>query len=259
VELTAAPPEPTRDLPHAKADLDRYGYCLVAGAIPPATVAELLARLREIAANEFVAGTGYLYSNGSNQRVWSLLNKGSIFGDLAQNPVALALAEHLLGEHLLLSNLSANIASPGGAPMALHWDQDFVPRPWPYAMMGHVIWMIDEFTADNGGTLVVPGSHRLDGPPIGAEPLPVTAPAGTAFCLDARTWHGTGANRGVESRHAILAYYCRMFVRQQENFFLSLDPAVRMSAGPRLLELLGYTQPHYIGLIDGPPRSWPHY
>jgi ectoine hydroxylase-related dioxygenase (phytanoyl-CoA dioxygenase family) len=256
--VSATLPQPVLDLAEAKADLEQHGYCLVADAIAPETVSALRELLSGVAEREVQTGDDYLYSGGSNQRVWSLLNKGAAFAELAENEVALALAEHLLGEHPLLSNLSANIAGPGGEPMAMHWDQDFVPRPWPYPLMAHVIWMLDDFTPENGATLVVPGSHRLDGPPD-AEPIPATGPAGTAFCLDARTWHGTGANRTSERRHGILAYYCRLFVRQQENYFLSLDRTVLESATPRLRELLGFTQVNYVGMVDGPPRSWPRY
>lgn len=242
-----------------RTDLDRYGYCLVADALDPTSVLEIRALLLARAQQERAEGTDYVYADGSNQRIWSLLNKGAIFSALAEHPVALELERHLLGEHLLLSNLSANIAGPGGRPMAQHWDQDFVPRPWPYPMMSHIIWMIDDFTEDNGPTVVAPGSHLLDGRPPEGATIAATGPAGTALCVDARTWHGTAPNRARTQRIGVLAYYCRMFVRPQEAFLRSLDPSVLERASPTLRSLLGEVQHDYIGMFDGPPREWPRY
>ena len=70
--------------------------------------------------------------------------------------------------------------------------------------------------------------------------MPVTGPAGTVMVFDGRLWHQTGANvTAGERRHGILAYYCRPFVRTQENWFLSIDPAV-LERRPELKALLGY-------------------
>src|SRR6476646_10184972 len=66
----------TADLERAKADLAEHGYCLLEGLCPTDRVAELRGRLDQLARDEVAAGTDYVYENGSNQRVWTLLNKG---------------------------------------------------------------------------------------------------------------------------------------------------------------------------------------
>lgn len=74
---------------------------------------------------------------------------------------------HLLGERVLLSNINANIAGPGGGKMVLHADQGYVIPPWPpEPLVANVIWMVDDFTEDDGATLMVPGSHRLGHEPF---------------------------------------------------------------------------------------------
>jgi ectoine hydroxylase-related dioxygenase (phytanoyl-CoA dioxygenase family) len=254
----------TNDLTQAKADLAEHGYCLLEGLMPTDRVAAVRARVVELAEAEIADGTDYVYENGSNQRVWTLLNKGDEFIDIALDPTVTDVMNHLLGFGFLLSNIDANIAGPGGNPMFLHADQSFAPPPWPpWAMVANAIWMLDDFTPENGATRVRPGSHlKCEGPMPTIEDrltTPVTAPAGTVMIFDGRLWHQTGANvTESERRHGILAYYCRPFIRCQENWFLSIDPAV-LERRPELRALLGYDQYFSLGMVDGMPRQGPRF
>jgi len=262
--MTTAPSAvtPTADMDRARADLAQHGYCLVEAALAPDTVTALRLRIQELAAEEVAAGTDYVYENGSNQRIWTLLNKGQMFVDLALHPLAGQMMDHLLGYGYLLSNIDANIAGPAGKPMFLHADQSYVPSPWPwpFPLVANIMWMLDDFRPDNGATRVVPGSHLLGrGPDMSDMSDPhataVEAPAGTALIFDGRLWHQTGANVTVdERRHGILAYYGRPFLRQQENWFVSLDPAV-LQANPDLRPVIGYANYLSLGMIDGMPRD----
>jgi ectoine hydroxylase-related dioxygenase (phytanoyl-CoA dioxygenase family) len=244
-----------------KADLEEQGYCLVRSALEPPQITELRDTLVRVAAEEIANGTDYVYENGSNQRVWVLLNKGRCFEELVQNEIALQLVGHLLGPGFLLSNVNANIAGPGGKPMFLHSDQDYVPSPFPeYALVTNVMWFLDDFSEENGATRIVPLSHKLRHNPDYTQQydtVAVTGPRGTAMVFHGALWHQTGANRTTgEKRHGILTYYCRPFMRQQENFFKSLDDAVLARATSRLRQLLGYDMwLGGVGAIGGLPRA----
>jgi hypothetical protein len=50
----------------------------------------------------------------------------------------------------------------------------------------------------------------------------------------------------------LLSYFCRFFIRQQENMFLSLDPAVESSLPERLKALLGYKVCGTLGGVEVP-------
>jgi ectoine hydroxylase-related dioxygenase (phytanoyl-CoA dioxygenase family) len=249
------------DMERYKAALKEQGYCLVQGALELEEFDALRETLARVAAEEVDKGTDYTYDDGANQRVWVLLNKGRIFEDLVQNEVILRLVRHTLGPGFLLSNVNANITGPGGKPMFLHSDTDYVPPPFPpYALVTNVMWFLDDFTDENGATRIVPMSHTLRHPPNYAEryeTVPVTGPRGTAMVFHGGLWHQTGANRTADQkRHGILSYYCRPFLRQQENFFKSLDPAVLERATPRLRQLLGYEMwLGGVGAIGGLPRA----
>jgi ectoine hydroxylase-related dioxygenase (phytanoyl-CoA dioxygenase family) len=263
-------PRPTTDAEQAKADLAAFGCCLLADALAPAQLAATRSRLIEVAAKERADGTALLEHDGANQRVWQLLNRGPEFVELACNPLVLDIMNSLLGRppwgmdalddglpQILLSNIAANIAGPGGLPMALHADQVHIPlHCWGEApLMANVLWMLDDFTETNGATRVVPGSHTrhaLPGPDAEDEAVPVEGPAGTALVFEGRLWHGTGGNTTSDvQRRGILAYYCSPWMRQQENSVRSVDPKVLATASPTLRRLMGFDHYASYGMVDG--------
>jgi len=258
----SSPPLPplTSDPEVATGHLLDYGACRLEGALGRDDLAELREAVAQAAADNAASGDAYVYSDGANQRIWCLFNRGECFIRLAENPQALAIIRTVLGHDALLSNLSANVTGPGGRAMMPHWDQDWAQRPWPYALVAHVIWMIDDFTEENGATLLTTRSHLAERAGGGADMVPATGPAGTALIVDGRTWHGTGPNRSAGDRRiGILAYYCRSYIRQQENMSLSLRTDVREQLSQARRELFGLGFHRYLNMVGGPPASLPRY
>ena len=252
--------EMTTDYATAERDLREHGYCLLERLLSDQKLRELRSRLSEVVEQERREGSAYIYDKDS-QRVFSLHNKGEVFLEVIEHPVVLRLMESILGYNFLLSSSHANIAGPGGDPMDLHADQTFVPPPWPsYALVANSMWMIDEFTPENGATRLVPNSHLLGRQPSyaageGDTPaIPVCARAGSVMVFDGRLWHQTGPNTTKdEYRRGILNYYCRGFIRQQQNFFVDLRPEILETARPTLKRLLGSDNYLSLGLHDGLP------
>ena len=245
VDLGTTPAGGVLDAAHRQ-QLDEVGYCVVEDALEPSLLERLRSRVVEQAAGERAAGTAHLEWGGANQRIWFLLNKGRAFSELLLHPLVEGAMSHLLGKSFILSSLSANIAGRGGEEMVLHADQGYLPFPTPKAVVANIAWMLTDFTEANGATLVVPGSHvrqediARSGLPDGATPVAAEGRAGSALVFDGRLWHGTGRNRTDEDRHAILSYHCRPFIRQQENPFLTLDPAVVAGFSDELRARTGY-------------------
>jgi hypothetical protein len=189
----------------------------------------------------------------ANVRVWNMLNRGDVFVELVQHPVVLELLNEIIGWPALLGNISANIALPGNEGGALHPDQIFIPKPWPERPQGmNCAWLLDDFTAVNGATEVVPGSHLLDldSGAVLEDAMPVIAPAGSLVVFESRVWHRTGLNRSDTSRAALFAWYTTPIYRPQENWFLSLGKDVTERASDDLLTLLAYKSQGF-GLVYG--------
>ncbi|MEN3271682.1 MAG: hypothetical protein V7636_443 [Actinomycetota bacterium] len=231
----------TIDLQAAKQRLDEDGYVLV----PDALSADQLAAVRErlVGQAELERREGWAATYGESQGVLNLLAKGPEFSELALHRPVLDLIEHLLGKDVLLSSITAHILGPGNERQMIHADQAMVPAPWPAVWVANVAWILDDFTADNGATLIVPGSHTAGTNPAPGEidkSVPVVGPAGSAMVFDGRLWHAAGKNETDAKRHAIFAYYCAPFLRQQENTYLSLDRDFVKAAPDELRKLLGY-------------------
>lgn len=268
--LEAAP----RDLSPAKRDLDEQGFCVVPGVLDPKTLAAVRERTLAQAEAERALGLMPEGLEGPNQRVFMLVNKGQEFVDLITHPVALELAGHLLGRVFLLSQFSANIARFGGVEQGLHCDDWWAPRPIrqgaAFTRVGdlerynaearttvtkgevlsppcviNIAWMLSDFSDENGGTRLAPGSHLSGHVPDGGVPHKVktvaaSGKAGSVLAFDGRTWHGTGKNLTQDPRIVLLLTFCGPQFRSQENFFVGLDPKVYEAAPEKLRELLGF-------------------
>ena len=254
-------PSPTRDLAQGLTDIAEHGLAIV----PDVLTGDALKRTREALyraaeadrrrGREQKFGLDYAHDD-TNQRVWNVLSRDPLFEDLAFHPLAIAYIRGVLGWPALLGNISANITGPGGGEMVLHADQIFVPEPWPAAPQGlNVAWCLDDFTAENGATRFVPGSHTLNRAP-GPEDAAVAtaamqAPAGSIVVFESRVWHKTGHNSTAsESRAGVFAWYTRPIYRTQENWFLALRPEVRQFASEEALVLLGF-KTQGLGLVNG--------
>jgi len=249
-------PPLTTDLDEAKAHLDEFGIARIAGALDPSEVQALKARLVEQAAGEREAGLAFIDGGGSNQRVWNLPSKGEVFLDLLRKPLVRTLARHIVDGDYALSSHTANIAGPGGVPMQLHSDQGYTPRSVDMALTMNVMWMLVDFTEENGATRLVPGSHRVQAEPPHDRDVATIAgvgPAGSALVFDGRIWHGTGANTTADQyRYGVLTYFCRPWLRPQENYTLSTHPHVLADLDDELKMLLGFRVWRSLGGVQGP-------
>ena len=120
-----------------------------------------------------------------------------------------------------------------------------------------MIWVIDRFDGSTGATVAVPGSHLGESERRRDLAEPILAEPGSVVLLDGRLWHGTGRNeKQSEPRRAIFSYYCRPYLRQQENFPRSLNFDVRRGLAAEQRQLLGFDIWLGLGSVDGLPIDW---
>ena len=245
--------------PKAKVDkLRDQGYCIIPGVLTPdatANVRERLVWAAEESERRGVPTHLAIDPNDRNVRVFHLLELDEVFRDLIVHPLALQLVNGLLGEDVLISNFTANIALPGSRSMKVHSDQSIViPEPWcePWSM--NIIWCLDDVHAANGATLFLPGSHRIErAAQVGEDPvgrmIPFEAQAGSIIAMDGRMWHTSGANVTTDVERALLfGYYSRAFIRPQMNWNAALSSMTQASVSPQLRALLGLNHTANVGL-----------
>jgi ectoine hydroxylase-related dioxygenase (phytanoyl-CoA dioxygenase family) len=232
--------------------LHEDGFCIVPGALSAGQLDRVRMALDEaVEITRAMLGSTHIRSldpNDANIRVNNLPAMDAVFIELLTRPDALAMVHTVLGEHVLVSNFTANIALPGSGSMRLHSDQALVvPPPWPQPWALNIIWCLDDVHEANGATRYLPGSHRFQSPadiPNDAmeHTLPFEAPAGSFVAMEGRLWHTSGCNRtDDEQRRMLFAYYASDFLRQQMNWAVTLPDNVQagMNAEARALFGLG--------------------
>ncbi len=188
------------------------------------------------------------------------------FGDQVDHLAGLAGKSPLFVEHLLChprymaacdhflrprcSDYQLNIAhllerGPGCEAQFIHRDAWVWKRMPPEA--GEIqlasLVALSDFTADNGGTLVAPGSHLWDGDryPEPGELVAAEMPAGSAVIYLGNTYHGGGGNVTRDQvRRGLHVSYTLGWLRTEENQCLATPPEVAARLPERAQQLLGF-------------------
>lgn len=165
--------------------------------------------------------------------VSGLINYEQAFAPYLADGRLLALGESLLGRNLRISYTSSIVNYPGNERGPWHADWPFnqhnaghVRAPYPDVVF-HLtsLWMLSPFTESNGGTRIVPGSHKRSNNPSGhtveqewadqAEEICVTGEAGSVLLMDSRLWHATSGNRTSEPRVGLAVRYAPWWLNLQ--------------------------------------------
>ncbi len=197
------------------------GWCVVPGVIPSGELDSIRDNVSQATAER---GRAEVAARGLGHLTGFIRYDQSLAPYLADRKL-LDLFEALLGPYVRVSFTTATINYSGNERGGWHADWPFnqnnaghVAAPYPDAMM-HIttLWMLSPFTAENGGTLIVPGSHRQPNNPtgdIGIDPLApypgeinATGSAGSVLVLDSRLWHATAPNTSGSARVSVVVRY----------------------------------------------------
>ena len=150
-----------------KAFLDAQGYLPLYDVMTAAQAQQMADCLEEVAAAEGArAGQELLDSpmikhpkEAGVHRMSDLVNKDPVFTICFTHPRVLAAIRHVIGPELKLSSLNSRIALPGEGLQKLHADYPEAVAPGDYRVCNS-IWLLDDFTEENGATRFVPGTRR---------------------------------------------------------------------------------------------------
>lgn len=234
--------------------LREHGGVVVRGLADDALLTRLDAELRP-----YLERTPY--SEGSftgrhTRRTARLIAKSVACRELAEHPLIVAAASELFQNgcyDFQLASTSAIQIDPGQPAQSLHRDDNVYPfrHPGPPSVLV-VIWAIDAFTHDNGATRVIAGSHLWDDQqkPRDDEAESVVMPRGSVLLFDGALYHGGGENRSDRSRLACLFGYGLGWLRQLENQYLAVPPALARTLTPSLQRLVGYRCHGFLGSFE---------
>lgn len=227
--------------------LDDLGYTIVPDVLSQSEIDAYKARLIELAESERGDGSARMHTDDYGQLVRWLVNKGEMFEKLVAHPKMVPYFEYLLGGDYTLSTLTSNMISPGAANGSYHRDYSVgkIPGVFPFPFVANSLWLLDDFSSENGGTRIVPGSHKF---PNGPEPdqtshldeIRVEAPKGSVLLFNGAVWHSVGSNRTDHSRIALICFCCRSFLKQMFDFIHYLKPEVVDRTTPEMRRICGF-------------------
>jgi ectoine hydroxylase-related dioxygenase (phytanoyl-CoA dioxygenase family) len=194
------------------------------------------------------------------RRTGSMIARSPSSRNLIMHPLVLGTTAVILEQAFTFQLHLTQVISvfPGETEQPLHQDQgcDGYPFPPDYDIQCSTIWAMTDFTADNGATKVLAGSHLLPAGTTVSEALEGRAiqraemERGSVFFYTGKVWHGAGANQTDQIRQGINLTYCLGWIRQEENQYLSTPLDVARTLDDDLLKLMGYQLGgHAIGYV----------
>ena len=238
------------------AALERDGAAIVEGLIDEDMLSRFNRELDPLLALEstsrdrqFVNAAVPLFFGSQTRHLTGVAAKSRIFAtEIMVHPTYLGVAEAVLGGSC--ASYQLNLAQvmdrgPGSERQILHRDEDVwihMPRPHPELQFASVIALVD-FTAENGATVVAPGSHRWPRERRAKDSELATAemPAGSAVLYLGSTLHGGGANSTSLWRRGMHLSYVLGWLRTEENHYLATPLDVARTLPRKAQEVLGYS------------------
>ena len=162
----------------------------------------------------------------------SLLLENPVFEESLMNPVMLALATYLCGYNAVLSTMACWMKGPNETTFRLHTDNPMASPLTQQSVVCQSTYWLTDFNRENGGTAIVPGSHKWCRHPIGAEcivpanpgdfgnaqAVPVEGKAGSLIVWHGNLWHGAFNRRAPGLRVSVTNYMVRPYIRTLEDF-----------------------------------------
>jgi ectoine hydroxylase-related dioxygenase (phytanoyl-CoA dioxygenase family) len=225
------------------------GWVVVEDAIDPDTVADVREQLAPYLQGELMGRNDF--EGLRSERVYGLLEKAPVIAQLIEHDAVLAVADEFLMSSYLLSAALVVHLHPGETVQGWHQDDALGAPPPPRPVQGvSTIWAIDDFTAENGATEVIPGSHAWDHPAPAQDEMdamaePLVLRSGSVAIFPGTLYHRGGANRSERKRLGLTIQYCQPWLRQLENMMLGVPPKLAARYSKRIQELVGYN------LVDG--------
>lgn len=204
------------------------------------------------------------FNGYSTLRVSGVLGVSPTAAELVAHPRVIEVADAVLKRHCKSYRVGSSTAievHPGEKNQELHRDDDFYPIRFPgVEFQLSAMWALDEFTAENGATRVVAGSHdlrKIGGIDESDVEQAVMKPGSVLFYLGG-TVHGGGANTSAAPRAGLITTYSLGWLRQEENQYLTIPRKMLESYPDDVRRLIGY-QSHgkYLGVYpDDPDGNW---
>jgi ectoine hydroxylase-related dioxygenase (phytanoyl-CoA dioxygenase family) len=228
---------------HAREILDQ-GYTVIPGVLDAEQVLAARAALEQIFARESEIGRERNWHNNVYKVAYFLPQKHAMFRGLGLNERLVPIIREILGKGCNLSNVNGLTMTPGGETQRLHLDAfESTPGTCVYINALHCL---DDFSEANGGTRVVPGSHKKVWPremiteEVEREAIYLSAKAGSVIAYDGALLHAGSRNGTDQPRRALHLFYHRSWAKPQWDYPRSFTTDVSAQLTTEQKSLFGF-------------------
>jgi len=259
--------DPNADTAAVIAALKRDGAAVVRNQVDPevadAVRAELRTSFDELGTFDESDFNGY-----DTLRVSKVLEISPTSPALVAHPRVMDIADAILLPNCLnyrIGSLTAIEIHPGEKDQVLHLDDGIYPLRIPGVQFQiSAMWALEEFTAENGATRVIPGSHHEPSlarsestePLEGEDVVQAVMPKGSVLFYMGSTLHGGGANRTEAPRAGLINTYALGWLRQEENHYLNISREVAAQHSEIIRNLMGYQLHGTLGAYQHADGTW---
>ncbi|MGZ8762011.1 MAG: phytanoyl-CoA dioxygenase family protein [Acidimicrobiia bacterium] len=208
----------------------------------------------------FMAATPYGddFSGHQTRRTGGLVARAPASHQLVMHPLVVGSVGSVLAHATAFQLHLTQIISiePGQDAQYIHRDQwafDFFSFPKGYEVTCNTIWAMTDFTAENGATRLIPGSHGFDDKLTFTQDdtEPAAMERGSVLLYTGALYHGGGANRSTAARNGVNITYSVGWLRQEENQYLTVPAEIARDLPDDLLRMIGYAPGAYaLGYVD---------
>lgn len=233
-------------LPEIADALEEFGLVVLSRLVESSVIDSVLAELLPHAeAAEFGRSE---FEGAKTRRTGAVPARSPTYRNhLAMHPAIMHCGNRLLGgaDRWKLSSTELIEVHPGQPTQSLHRDQwkynyfDF-PAGFESDLAG--MWAMTDFTADNGATLVMPGSHKCANNlrPNASEGVPAEMPKGSLLLYTGSLYHGAGQNKSDAVRIGLSIQHCVGWLQAGEFFQLECPTDHVRGWADEFLRFMGY-------------------
>ncbi len=176
-------------------------------------------------------------------------------------PLQAEIERHFGGKYVI-GTFGAALNLPGSTSYVAKPHRDVRAYTGDYRLSLNMLIMLDDFTEENGATLLLDGSHHVEALP-GAELFhrharPALGRAGDVLLFDSLLVHSAAPNRSARTRRALTLTLIRPWMKPQIDFPRYLAPDAEARLSPLARQLLGFDAQVAASLeaYYQPPERW---
>jgi ectoine hydroxylase-related dioxygenase (phytanoyl-CoA dioxygenase family) len=235
----------TTNLEQYGAEMRDMGWCILSEAIDTVLIDNMIEDLdrawdicRKIQIRNGVASDADL-------TVHHLLGQGPSFMDFIDGMEPLIpYLEHYFEGRFILNSFGGAINTRNRASYAQRVHRDIRSFSGEMPLLLNTLVMLDDFTIDNGATLLLPGSHKHEAKPSDdefyAHAKPAVAPAGSILIFNSNVWHAGGNNNTDSPRRSVTPMYSKPFIKQQFDYPRAVGYQDGEGLLPHTRQVIGY-------------------